>query len=93
MTKMKLLATVALTTASAAALAAPAHAHGDTDGQAQTQGHWTISDTAKCADNLAVVPVLKEVSPLPVRDTATACGEGSLIHQGPRGHQGPHGNR
>ncbi|MFB7508052.1 hypothetical protein [Streptomyces broussonetiae] len=102
---MKLLATAALTAASAAALAAPAHAdthphsHSTTPAPASASaavhdnGHWTISGTAKCADDLAVVPVLKEVSPLPLRDTAPACGEGSLIHQGPRGHQGPHGNQ
>jgi hypothetical protein len=67
----KLLATAALT-ASAAALAAPAHA----------DDHWTATGTTKCAADLAVVPVVKAVSPLPLAETAPACGKGSLIHHG-----------
>ncbi|WEO96734.1 hypothetical protein A6P39_023420 [Streptomyces sp. FXJ1.172] len=93
MTKMKLLTTAALSAASAAVLAAPAHARPVAPPAVHDTGNWTISGTAKCADDLAVVPVLKEVSPLPLRDTAPACGEGSLIHQGPRGHQGSHAHR
>ncbi|MFI9806543.1 hypothetical protein ACIHEJ_19665 [Streptomyces sp. NPDC052301] len=74
MTTMKLLATAALAAASAAALAAPAHA----DNQ-----HWTATGTAKCAGELAVIPALKAVSPLPLTGApAHACGKGSLIHHG-----------
>ncbi|MGW2491552.1 hypothetical protein ACWCV9_30645 [Streptomyces sp. NPDC001606] len=65
----KLLATAALT-ATAAALA-PAAAHADT--------HWTTTDTARCATDLAVLPALKAVSPLPLTGDTSACGEGSLL--------------
>ncbi|WP_143079094.1 hypothetical protein [Streptomyces monashensis] len=100
MTTMKFLATAALTAASAAALAAPAHADAPADTAttptakaAHGNGQWTISDTANCADTLAVVPVLKQVSPLQVRENTPTCGAGSLIRPGHRGHLGPHGNR
>jgi hypothetical protein len=100
MTTMKFLATAALTAASAAALAAPAHADTLADTgttptakAAHDNARWTISDTAKCADTLAVVPVLKQVSPLSVRENGNACGGASLIRPGHRGHLGPHGNR
>ncbi|MGW0995147.1 hypothetical protein [Streptomyces sp. NPDC002520] len=76
MTK-KLLTTAALTaTATAAVLATPAHARTHTD------DHWTATGTTRCAADLAVVPVVKAVSPLPLNDTAPACGEGSLLHHG-----------
>ncbi|MGW2701069.1 hypothetical protein [Streptomyces sp. NPDC001340] len=65
----KLLATAALT-ACGAALAAPAHA----------DDHWTATATALCASDLVVTPAAKAVSPLPLTDTAPACGKGSLIH-------------
>ncbi|MEU8971807.1 hypothetical protein AB0D11_21480 [Streptomyces monashensis] len=99
MTTMKFLATAALTAASAAALAAPAQADTPTAPTTPTakaahdNGQWTISDTANCADTLAVVPVLKQVSPLSVRENTNACGGASLIRPGHRGHLGPHGNR
>ncbi|WBO65517.1 hypothetical protein [Streptomyces camelliae] len=70
MTKMKLLATAALTI-SAAALAAPAHA--------EDSGHWTTTGTARCAEDLAVLPVANAVSPLPLHFAGPTCGEGSLI--------------
>ncbi|MFC9927262.1 hypothetical protein [Streptomyces sp. NPDC127190] len=64
----KLLATAALT-ATAAALAPAAHA----------DPHWTTTDTARCATDLAVLPALKAVSPLPLTGDTSACGEGSLL--------------
>ncbi|MEU6088873.1 hypothetical protein ABZ865_19035 [Streptomyces sp. NPDC047085] len=69
---MKKLLTTAALTASAAALAAPAHA----------DDHWTATGTAMCAGDLVAVPVVKSVSPLPLPDSAPACGKGSLIHHG-----------
>ncbi|MFI2203724.1 hypothetical protein ACH47Z_23690 [Streptomyces sp. NPDC020192] len=77
MTKMKFLATAALTAASAAALAAPAHAHAHA--HAEDSGHWTATGTTKCAEDLAVLPVANAVSPLPLHFDTPTCGEGSLI--------------
>ena len=68
----KLLATAVLT-ASAGALAAPS---------AQADDHWTATGTALCAGDLVAVPAAKAVSPLPLADTAPACGKGSLIRNG-----------
>ncbi|ARP71566.1 hypothetical protein LK07_19430 [Streptomyces pluripotens] len=69
---MKSVLAAAALAASATALAAPA-AHAD--------DHWTATGTARCAGDLAVVPVLKAVSPLPLDEAPPACGEGSLIRQ------------
>ncbi|MEV6114987.1 hypothetical protein AB0L59_21335 [Streptomyces sp. NPDC052109] len=78
----KLLATAALTV-SAAALAGPAHAA--VAAPAHPDGEWTAADTAACATDLVVIPLVNAVSPLPLRDPAPACGEGSLIHPGAQG--------
>ncbi|MFJ6542413.1 hypothetical protein [Streptomyces sp. NPDC091385] len=73
---MKALLTAAVLTVSAAALAAPAQA-----AAAKGDGgeRWTATDTAGCAAGMAVAPVLKAASPLPLGEAPQACGKGSLI--------------
>ncbi|MEU9401584.1 hypothetical protein [Streptomyces sp. NPDC048242] len=82
---MKALLTTAALTVSAAALAAPAQAANATAATAATADsgdRWTATDTAGCAADLAVAPVLKAASPLPLGEAAPACGKGSLIQHG-----------
>ncbi|MFD8911177.1 hypothetical protein [Streptomyces sp. NPDC059575] len=76
---MKALLTTAALTVSAAALAAPAHA---TAAKSDSGDRWTATDTAGCAADLAVAPVLKAASPLPLDEAPPACGKGSLIQHG-----------
>ncbi|MEU9475634.1 hypothetical protein [Streptomyces sp. NPDC048191] len=80
----KLLATAALTV-SAAALAAPAHAAAPAVGDSYTEGGWTLTDTAACATDIVVIPLVNAVAPVPLSDTAVPCRDGSLIHQGLQG--------
>ncbi|MEU4151743.1 hypothetical protein [Streptomyces sp. NPDC026659] len=78
---MKALLTTAALTVSAAALAAPAHA-ANANATADSGDRWTATDTAGCAADLAVAPVLKAASPLPLGEAPPACGKGSLIQHG-----------
>ncbi|MEU6242971.1 hypothetical protein [Streptomyces sp. NPDC047024] len=76
---MKALLTTAVLTVSAAALAAPAQA---ADATADSGDRWTATETAGCAADVAVAPVLKAASPLPLGEAPPACGKGSLIQHG-----------
>ncbi|MFD8806496.1 hypothetical protein [Streptomyces sp. NPDC059597] len=76
---MKALLTTAALTVSAAALAAPAQAAA---ARSDSGDRWTATDTAGCAADLAVAPVLKAASPLPLGEAPPACGKGSLIQHG-----------
>lgn len=71
---MKKLLLAALAVAASSATPA-AHA-------ASADDHWTAEDTAACAADLTVAPVVKAISPLPMAEQAPACGKGSLLRHG-----------